>query len=129
MSSLILPGLVVFWAALSAWAAHAASPLVAGRHSRRIFSLVGLLACLPLPLLDELLAEPAFRELCRTEAGWFPQGPASQGAPVRIVERPPQPVGGLALPVTLRERVHQEALTGTVVGTERWLQAGGDCAA
>ncbi len=113
MVSLVLPLLLVGWAVICLWAAHRLGEGVAQldaaggvtRALRWEIKALALVALLPLPLIDELLAKPQFDALCREQTAMQMQGGLTPGQRVHLTVLPPEPVSGLTLPVSQRKHV------------------------
>lgn len=123
MKPFLLPGALAAWAALSAWLAWQAGAL-SGPSWRSGFKALVFVALLPLPLLDEILAQPQFGALCRDLAVVTWPGHASRGLAVTLSSLPPQPVAGVMVPVTLRKWIYVDAQTGQAVMSFNSLEAG-----
>jgi hypothetical protein len=113
MVSFVLPLLLVGWAVISLWAAHRLGEGVAQRSAaggltralRWEIKALALVALLPLPLIDELLAKPQFDALCREQTAVQMQAGLAPGHRVHLTVLPPEPVSGLTLPVSQRKHV------------------------
>jgi hypothetical protein len=66
---------------------------------------LALVALLPLPLIDELLAKPQFDALCREQIAVPLQADLAAGQRVHLTVLPPEPVSGLTLPVSQRKHL------------------------
>ncbi len=113
MVSFVLPLLLVGWAVISLWAAHRLGEGVAQRGAvggltralRWEIKALALVALLPLPLIDELLAKPQFDALCREQTAVQTHGGLAPGQGVHLMVLPPEPVSGLTLPVSQRKHL------------------------
>lgn len=119
----LLPGALAAWAALSAWLAFRAGELF-DPSLRTGFKALVFVALLPLPLLDEILAQPQFTALCRDMTVVTLHEHAARGATVTLTSLPPEPVPGLMVPVMLRKWLYLDAATGHTVMTFNTLEAG-----
>ena len=111
MASLVLPLLLVGWTLITLWAAHRLGEGLAQRSGssglaralRWEIKALALVALLPLPLIDELLAKPQFDALCREQTAVQLHIDLAAGERVHLAVLPPESVSGLMLPVSQRK--------------------------
>ncbi len=122
MTPFLLPGTLAAWAALSAWLAFQAGGLFdpALRTGCKVLAFAVLL---PLPLLDEILAQPQFTALCRDLAVVTVHEHASPGRTVTLTGLPPEAVPGVMVPVILRKWLYLDAANGQTVMSFNTLEA------
>lgn len=123
MKPFLLPGALAAWAALSAWMAFRAGAWFEPAL-RSGFKALVFVVLLPLPLLDEIIAQPQFSALCRELAVVTVHEHASRGRTVTRSGLPPEPVPGVMVPVALRKWLYVDAATGQPVMSFNTLEAG-----
>ncbi len=122
MSPFLLPGALALWSVLSAWVAFQAGALF-DPALRTGCKALAFAVLLPLPLLDEILAQPQFTALCRDLAVVTVHEPAVPGRGVTLTGLPPEAVPGVMVPVTLRKWLYLDAATGRTVMSFNTLEA------
>lgn len=125
MHSFLLPGVLIAWVALCTWVAWQATAPLPDPRVRLSLSTLAFLCLLPLPLIDELLAQPAFDALCRERALLEIRPEAEAGRSAWLVGQPAQAIVGLPVAVTLREWRYMDAQSHETVATFARLRAGG----
>lgn len=123
MKPFLLPGALAAWAALSAWMSFRVGEWF-DPTLRTAFKALVFAVLLPLPLLDEIVAQPQFTSLCRDMAVVTLHERAARGRTVTLSSLPPEPVPGALVPVTLRKWLYVDATTGQPVMSFNTLQAG-----
>lgn len=126
MGGMLLTGVITGWIFLSLWAALRWAGSVQEScmpGTSRTGTAAGLkITCqaaalwvlLPLPLLDELVAQAQFASLCRDQVALrvMPSSPGpSSGALVRLRALPPEPLNGLAVPVSRHQHLYIDVET------------------
>lgn len=105
MAGTLLPLMLLGWTGISLWAAHRTGIAWAQRGGLRpltawLLQALVLAVLLPLPLLDELVAQSQFEALCRDQTAVQRIAQAGPGRHVHRVALPPAPLAGLTVPVT-----------------------------
>lgn len=124
MKLFLLPGALVAWVVLCAWLSLRASGLVDGPRRTLLKALV-FIALLPLPVLDELLAQPQFASLCRSAAVMSVHDALARHLVVDVVAEDPQALSGLPVPVSLQRWSVVDVATQRPVATFNTLHAAG----
>ncbi len=133
MASPLLPLMLLGWTGISLWAAHRVglarlpqvAPDTASPGPRRLLQALVLAVLLPLPLLDELVAQSQFKALCRDRLGvqarFGTLGFERQAAGGRPLALPlqqdvstPEPVEGISVAVARREHRYTDPATREV---------------
>lgn len=133
MASPLLLLVLLGWTGISLWAAHRvgrvwlhqAAPDTASPGPRRLLQALVLAVLLPLPLLDELVAQSQFKVLCRDRLGVQArfdtlrlETQAAGGRPLTLPLRQdvsaPEPVGGISVAVARREHRYTDPATREV---------------
>ncbi|HSW16385.1 MAG TPA: hypothetical protein VLJ86_04105 [Ramlibacter sp.] len=121
---MVLPVAILMWLALCCWMAHKIGELFIDKAHRRELKALIFLALLPLILIDEMIGSAQFDELCRERAVVQSYTANRPGAPVYVSQLPPEPVGGLAVPVFSQRQLyvdvdtHQTVLSATTLRAE-----------
>jgi len=123
MKSFLLPGALAAWAALSSWLAFRAGALFDPALRAGFMALV-FTVLLPLPLLDEIIAQPQFMAMCRGIAVVTLHESASRGREVALSALAPEPLPGAMVPVTLRKWLYVDTATRQPVLSFNSLEAG-----
>lgn len=110
MMSFLLPGALAAWAALTAWMSFRVAAWV-DPSVRTGFKALVFAALLPLPLIDEILAQPQFNAVCREMAVVTLHDRASRDRVVILSALAPEPVPGLLVPVMLHKSLYLDAVT------------------
>ncbi|MEY4710779.1 MAG: hypothetical protein RIS88_229 [Pseudomonadota bacterium] len=119
------------WTALSLWVAHRVGPWWEFRHLpggvvaglQRLGQVLVLAVLLPLPLIDELLAQAQFEHLCREQIAVQVQGGATAPQALRYSVSAPEPVPGLPVPVSRRAHRYTDPATQQTLVTFSTFQA------
>lgn len=114
-----LPLMLSSWALVSLWAAYRLGgswvdcgvAAEAGHLTRWACQALMLVVLLPLPVLDELLAQPQFEAWCRDRMAVQAWADERTVQGVHYSVSPPEPVQGLLLPVLRREHHYTDAVT------------------
>ncbi len=108
MAGTLLPLMLLGWIGISLWAAHRTGMAWAQRAGLQppqplagwLVQVLVLAVLLPLPLLDELVAQSQFEALCRDHTAVQRMAPAGPGRHVYRIALPPAPLPGLTVSVT-----------------------------
>ncbi len=125
MAWTLLPLMLLGWTGVSLWAAHCTGLAwmqrtasdTAAAAARRALQLLVLAVLIPVPLLDELVAQSQFEALCRDRLGVRVQWPAGASSvpPLRRDVSDPEPVDGLLVPVSRQEHRYTDPVTQQVL--------------
>ena len=124
MKLFLLPGALAAWAALCAWLSFKACGLVDGPRRTLVKALL-FAALLPLPILDELLAQPQFAALCRSVAVMSVHDPLARNLAVDVVAQAPEALSGLPVTVSLHRWLFVDAATQRPIVSFNTLHATG----
>lgn len=119
MAWTVLLLMVLGWTLLSLWVAHCVGlwwacchlPGGTGAGLRRLHQALVVVVLLPLPLIDELLAQAQFERLCREQIAVRVQGGGTAPQGLRYSVSAPEPVPGLPVPVSRREHRYTDPAT------------------
>jgi hypothetical protein len=110
------------WTGICLWAAHRLGQWVApGLPLAGQVLALGVL--LPLPVIDELLAQPQFAALCREQGTLRLAAGATAGRFVRLSILPDEPVHGLPVPVSRRKQLYLDDETHQPLASIHTVQA------
>ncbi|MEY2619971.1 MAG: hypothetical protein RL522_2973 [Pseudomonadota bacterium] len=133
MAWIVLPLMCVGWTGICLWAAHRIGGWCAGRGvpggaaplTLWTLKALVLVVLLPLPMLDELVAQSQFKALCHDPLAVRVQ----PGAPARLGVRhsvsDPEPVQGVLVPVTRQAHHYADMATQQVRVSFFTFQAAG----
>lgn len=113
------------WAVLCTWASFRLADLLGRSSIRRELQVMFVLALLPLPLLDELLARRQFDAACQARAGLTLHTAAARSSAWQPEPVVSEALPGLWLPVAIHRQAWRDRQTGQHVATLTYLQAGG----